>query len=104
MASCRRVEIQNGMIYVDAGEFGSVGREVLTDRNKVRLTKEQWDITRVGLMCTESDLIANWKIAILRFCDETKRCDFQFVEEVQKVGRRLDELKRAGLYVRGVGE
>lgn len=94
MASCRRVKIQNGDIYADAGQYGAIAREILTDNNKRRISKADWDKIRVGKLCTSSDLILNWRATIHKFCAETNRCDYEYMKELEDVAKRITSLRK----------
>ena len=64
----------------DMGQYGATCFHTLTT-DKETMTKEQWDVVRFGMVCSEAQSFADNKAAIEKLCHDTKEC----VEVVTKV-------------------
>lgn len=73
------------------GELGATCFHTLSDGMR-ELEKEQWDRERVGQLCTTSESFANWKAAILKLCEETKRCTYEEEKLLQEIDKRFQAL------------
>ena len=74
--NCSSVKLKNGEVCGDMDKYGATCNHTFTDETR-DLNKEEWDKTRIGWVCMKSDLFANWKAALIKFCNDTKRCTYE---------------------------
>ena len=73
------------------GSLGATCNNVFKDK-PVDLDKAEWDRVRVGQLCMGSTLFANWKAALIKFCNDTRRCTIEEEEAIKSVGKKMEEL------------
>ena len=96
-ATCSRVVIQDHEICGDKGELGASCFRMLSN-SKRTLDFYEWEQERFGQLCMKADAYANFKAALLKLCESSKRCTWQEVEDIKNLGRKVSAFKReAGL-------
>lgn len=91
LSSCGTVKLKDGEACGDMGALGASCDHVFSPKGRT-LRKADWDAIRVGQICMDSALFANWKSALIKFCNDTKRCTFEEKEAVLEIKEKLDEL------------
>jgi hypothetical protein len=57
------------------------------------IEKGQWEIERVGQLCTKPENFANWKIAIIKLCRRNPICEFEVKKEFEQIIDRVQRIK-----------
>lgn len=76
-AACAHVRVPDTEWCGDEGKLGASCFHTLSDDERI-VSKEVWDKERTGQVCTTSKDFAAWKNALLKLCDSSNRCDFDF--------------------------
>lgn len=92
LLGCEKVQIKDAEVCGDAGEYGATCFHTQNDQER-KLTKEEWDKERFGKLCTDAENYANWKEAMLKLCNRTKRCTYEEQLYIEAFGRKVDEWK-----------
>ena len=82
------------------GSLGASCFHTLSDDTR-DLSKEEWDSLRFGMVCTEAENFAEWKAALLKFCESTKKCTFEVKKVVNQLQSKLERHQRKVLLARG---
>lgn len=74
--------------------MGPIGAECDKTFTSARrsIEKKAWDKERVGLLCTDSSNVANWRATVLKFCGDTKLCSPEMMKVVDEVSARMESL------------
>lgn len=91
LSSCGTVKLKDGQACGDMGRLGATCDNVFTDK-PVDYDEKTWEQKRVGRISLTPALFANWKAALIKFCNDTKRCTFEEEQAVEEVGKRVDRL------------
>lgn len=79
--SCGTVEIKDQTWCADEGPIGADCYHTLSPAH-VQLDKMLWDSVRFGMVCTESQSLADIKGAIEKLCHQTKHCTYEQVKSI----------------------
>jgi hypothetical protein len=91
-SSCGSIQIKDAEWCGDMGSEGAYCFHTIS--NEARgLEKPDWDKERFGMVCTNPANFANWKEAILKLCEQTKNCTYEFVEMLTSFSNKVDFLK-----------
>lgn len=91
LSACGTIKLKDGPVCGDMGPLGATCDNVFKDKPK-DLDKPTWDKVRFGQLCMGSALFTNWKGALIKFCNDTKRCTFEEEEAVEQVGKKVDKI------------
>lgn len=58
------------------------------------LNFEEWEHERFGQLCMKADAYGNFKAALLKLCEKTKKCTFEEVEQIHAAGEQLGEFEK----------
>lgn len=87
-ATCQRVVINDHEICGDKGELGASCFHMLSDESR-KLSFDEWAEERFGQLCMKADAFANIKAALLKLCDQTRRCTWQEIQDIKNLGKRV---------------
>jgi len=73
---------------------------MLSDGSR-RLTYDEWEAERFGQLCMKAEAFANLKAALLKLCDQSKRCSWQEIEDIKNLGKRV---RRFEGEIRGINQ
>ena len=93
LSACGTVKLKDGEVCGDMGSLGATCDHTFTSKPR-DLSKAEWDAFRVGQLCMNSSLFANWKASLIKFCNDTKRCTYEEEKAIERVGKKLDELSQ----------
>lgn len=93
LSSCAQVKLKDGRVCGDMGSLGATCDNVFSDY-PIDFDRNSWDRVRVGQLCMQADLFANWKAALIKFCNDTGRCTIEEVQAIQQVGKKIERLNR----------
>jgi len=82
-SGCATVEIKDHEFCGDMGSMGADCFKTLTDGTR-HLSKDEWDMERMGMICESPEVFGDWKAAILKLCHRSKACRYQAEETLQK--------------------
>lgn len=88
-----RVRITDTEWCGNGPDGGAVCFHTLSDRWR-SLPQTEWDIERVGQICSTADTFAEWKAALLKLCEQTGSCDFQVQEAIRTFGNKAAWVSR----------
>ena len=71
-SGCAKVSIYDKQVCGDLGEYGARCNNTLVSK-PVDLTKEEWDIKRVGWMCVDSTAFNDTETALDQLCTVTRK-------------------------------
>lgn len=92
LTSCSNLEIKDGEWCADRGITGATCfHDLDTSKPKRRLTKEQWDKERFGMVCAKPQVFADKKSAIETFCQNANICTYEVKSTVEKFSENLKE-------------
>lgn len=93
LTSCGTIKLKDGRVCGDMGRLGATCDNVFKDK-PVDIAQPEWDRVRVGQLCMGSALFANWKGALIKFCNDTKRCTYEEEQAIETMGKKVERLKR----------
>lgn len=86
---CAKIDIPDGEICGDAGPLGASCVTMLSGRER-DLDKATWDRERFGQLCMRSEVYAEIKKSILKFCEsQPKRCEKEVEKHAEEVEKKL---------------
>lgn len=91
VTSCARVVIKDAEWCGDVGT-GAICFFTLSTGSR-EINEEEWDVERVGQVCTKSDNFANWKSAIEQLCHETKLCSYEDQKKIDEFFNRVEHVR-----------
>lgn len=84
VSSCgKNVKIDNNEWCGDLGEYGASCTKMLSEEQR-ELTKEEWDIERVGMLCGKAEAFANLKEVIQKLCVKNKKCEYEKIQQATR--------------------
>lgn len=92
-SGCGSIPVYDHELCGDKGELGASCFRLLSDGSR-KLDFEAWQDERFGQICMTAEAFANLKTALLKLCDQTKRCDWQQVEAIKDFGKRVNNFKK----------
>jgi len=91
-ASCQ-VKLEDHEVCGDKGELGAKCFHLKSAGTRA-LSYEEWEEERFGQLCMKDTAFANLKKAILKLCDQTKRCTWEELQVIQKFDTRIQTFKK----------
>lgn len=73
------------------GIFGAACFRTLSDKER-EIPKAQWDLDRMGMICTSSGTFAEWKKSILKLCEVSKLCTFEIKQEIISFNEKIEKI------------
>lgn len=92
-ATCSRVQIGDHEICGDKGELGASCFQMLSEGGR-KLDFDQWAEERFGQLCMKADAYANIKAALLKLCDQTRRCTWQEIQDIENLGKKVGSFNK----------
>jgi hypothetical protein len=92
VSGCSHVEIKDSEWCGDLGDDGAICFHTLTSDTR-DIQKSYWDTERIGMVCTQSDIFAEWKAVIEKLCDKAKACDYQSRTVIEYFFKRVIALE-----------
>ncbi len=89
LSGCATVEVKNHEFCGDMGELGASCFNTLTADTRA-ISKAEWDIERVGMVCERAEVFADWKTVILKLCHKSKACRYQALENLEKLFNNVE--------------
>lgn len=102
LTSCSTVPVKDHIIYGDEGKFGATAVHTLfTDTPPVFYTKADWDILRLGMVCTQASDLAEIQKTVDILCTQNPgQCNYEVQGKLKAaMSRLLSHQKRAGIKV-----
>ena len=93
LLACGHVEINDHEVCGDKGSLGASCFHMLSTKSR-RLTFKEWEQERFGQLCMKPDAYANFKAALLKLCEKTKRCSFEEVEQIKAIGDLVENFEK----------
>ncbi len=87
-ATCNRVVVSDNEICGDKGELGASCFYMLSDRSR-KLSFDDWASERFGQLCMKADAFANLKASLLKLCEETGRCTWEEIQDINSLGNKV---------------
>lgn len=80
LISCGTIEIHDQEWCSDQGELGASCFHTQTKEER-DISKEDWDIQRVGMFCATPEVFSDYKRSIIQLCEAYDKCIFDKVTE-----------------------
>lgn len=90
LSACGTIQIQDSEWCADLGDLGASCKTTLSGQLR-RIEKADWDKERFGQVCTTSDTVANLKAAVLKLCNQTKRCTYEKRQMIETAFKHVEE-------------
>ena len=72
--------IKDNRFYADAGSDGAFWFQSLS-KDQGKLSKQDWDKLRFGMICEGTDVFANLKEAVDTLCQNTGACNYEMQQK-----------------------
>lgn len=95
--SCSQIKIKDSTWYGSLGTHGAVEFHTLTTEKKEYTLNEWagiWSNVKRPIVCTHSDVLAEWKGNIEKLCSNYNACTYEQKQAIDKIYKNLDELSR----------
>jgi hypothetical protein len=92
--SCAKIPVYDREVCGDLGKYGAHCAHTLTD-NKRDISKEKWDVERIGMLCMNSQAYNDVETALDQLCASFDICDYQTREELKASFSRMRNVVRA---------
>lgn len=93
LTSCAKVEVKDSEFCGDMGVEGATCFHLLSENSR-ELTKPEWDQERFGMICGKAEAFSNLKTVALKLCAITRRCTFDEINGLIKLGDKIYELEK----------
>jgi len=81
---CARVQVDDSEWCGDMGPQGAACYHTLTDESR-DVVKADWDLERVGMLCTRSTSFAALTSALEKLCSLTWRCSYEEKAAIERL-------------------
>lgn len=75
------------------GSIGAAYFETLTDVSGM-VSKDQWDIMRFGMICSDPGVFAENKAVIEKLCYQTGNCTYEMKKQLELFFYNVNEIKK----------
>lgn len=91
LMGCNQVEIKDSIWYADMGDLGAAEFHFLKPGQK-NYSKEEWDVMRFGMACTNLSNIIEIKGALEKLCKTTNSCTFEQIQALENLSSTLEKV------------
>ena len=98
LESCKsqQIIVGNYKFYGDKGKFGATEVESLhPEKPGVKIPKADWDLKRIGMVCTDAANITDMQANIDKLCVKNKTACWYAKEEIEQVNSAFSAAKKA---------
>lgn len=92
LSGCARVNLTDAEFCGDMGIEGAECFNLLSDQGR-SLNKKEWDDERFGMICTQSETFTEWKSALIKLCNATRRCRYDYVNNAIRFDDKLTDFR-----------
>lgn len=87
-STCSRIVINDHEICGDKGSLGASCFHMLSDGHRY-LDFDSWAQERLGQLCLKAEAFANFKEALLKLCEQTKRCTWEEIQNINALSEKV---------------
>lgn len=91
VSACSHVTVKDKEVCADMGPYGAHCAHTYIE-DKRDIPKADWDVERVGWMCTLSDDFSDTEDSIDELCRITEKCDYETKEKIKKFKEHMKPL------------
>lgn len=92
ISSCAKVKITDREFCADMGREGASCFTTLTGTQRT-ISLSEWRDERFGMVCSSTETFREWKSAILKLCNMSKRCRYSTKKKIKSFGKNIEEIE-----------